>query len=302
MSVAVKHLPEFEDYYHGVEVLRLHVDDPIPTPRAPRRYAVRVYPDLARYLLTFNHPQNRKRKPSKIAQFSRDMAHDAWAFTPEPLIFSSKPLLENGQNRLWAVIESGATVWLMLDFGWPDDLIEVVDRGSSRTNADAFAVNGYKNAAACAAAIGIVEKYHVTVETPNRWTQRFLTSSESLENYTKTPEAWDIAAGWGVRIYGATQGLGSATWVAAYYVIAETAGTEKADAFFNEVIDETGEAGSPTRKLKSHYLRRKLSDTASGDPREPMENIVRAFNAWTSHKPVGFVRTGGAFVLSPVRR
>ena len=61
-------------------------------------------------------------------------------------------------------------------------------------------------------------------------------------------------------------------------------------------------AGSATRRLKAHYLRRKIGDTASHDRREPMENIVRAFNGWVTGKTVGFVRTSGAFVLSPIRR
>lgn len=288
------------DLYHGVEVLRLHVDDPIPTPRAPERYAVRVYPDLARYLLTFNHPKNRKKKPSAIAKYARDMSQDYWAFTPESIVFSNRGILEDGQNRLWAVIESGATVWIMFDFGWPEDLIQCINRASSRTNADAFTVNGYQYATAASAAVGLVEKYLATVGTPLGWTQRLLTPSEALDRYTQDPEAWDAAGQWALRLYSATQGLGPTTWAAAYFLIAKARGPESA-AFFQAVLDETDDPGSATRKLKSHVLRRKLNDTSSGDSREPIENIIRAFNAWAMRRPVGFVRTGGAFVLSAVR-
>lgn len=291
-----------EDRHHGIPVLRLHVDDPIPRPRAPQRYAVRVYPDLARYLLTFNHPQNRKRKPAAIEKYARDMAQGYWSFTPESIVFSQAGILEDGQNRLFAVEQSGASVWLMFDFGWPSDLIERINRGSSRTNADAFSVNGYKYATVAASVVGVVRKFDQTVGTPNRWSQRLLTPSEALEDYRTSPEAYDLAAAWGTRLYGSTQGLGPTAWAAAYFVIAKVRGRETADAFFQEVVDETGEAGSASRKLKSHYLRRRLSDTASGDSREPIENIVRAFNAWATHKPAGFVRVGGAFVLTPVRK
>jgi len=290
------------DRYHGIKVLHLHVDDPIPMPRAPERYAIRVYPDLARYLLTFNHPNNRKPKPSAFAKYARDMGQGYWAFTPESIIFSNRGVLEDGQNRLHGVELSGATIWMMFDFGWPEDLIQCINRASSRTNADALTVNGYSAASATAAAIGIVEKYLATVGSPLRWSQRLLTSSESVERYTEDIKAWESAGQWGMRVYNATQGLGPSTWTAAYFLVAKVRGADVAGAFFLAVIDETDEPGSATRKLKSHILRRHLKDTASGDSREPMENIVRAFNAWSGHKPVGFVRTGGAFVLSAVRR
>ena len=290
------------DVYRGIPVLRLHVDDPLPTPRAPERYAVRVYPDLARYLLSFNHPQNRNQKPSAIAKYVRDMAAGDWAFTPEPLIFSTSGILQNGQNRLAAVELSGASVWLMCDFGWPEDLVETIDRGSARTNADALAISAVPNPNVVAAAIGFVEKYRQTVGTTLRWPGRHLSGAETQQRYRAASEAWDVAQQFGGRTYNATQyGLGPSTWAAAFYLIADAAGLAAGSAFFTELIDETGEAGSATRRLKSHYIRRRLYDTASGDSREPIENIIRAFNAWVAGKPVGFVRTGGSFVLSPIR-
>jgi len=290
------------DLYHGITVLRLHVGDPIPTPRAPERYAVHVSPDLARYLLTFNHPNNRKPKPTAIAKYGRDMEQGYWPFTPEAILFSNRGILEDGQNRLRAIEQTGVSVWMMFDFGWPEDLIQCINRGSSRTNADAMTFNGYRYAAAAAAAVSLAEKYISTVGAPLRWSKRLLTSSEAVSRYEADPAAWDTSGSWGLRLYSATQGLGQTTWVAAFFLISQVRGQERAAEFFQAVIDETDEPGSPSRKLKSHYLRRKLSDLASGDSREPMENIVRAFNAWSGHKPVGFVRTGGAFVLSAVRR
>jgi len=303
-TVAALALPERikPDLHHGVPVLRLHVGDPIPTPRAPFRYAVHVYPDLARYLLTFNHPQNRKHKPTAIRRYARDMANGNFGFTPEPIIFTSSPVLANGQNRLRAVELSGASVWLMLDFGWPEDVIQRIDRGSARTNADALGIDSVKHAATVAGAYTYVMKYESTVGTPLRWTNTTPTGAEALEAYREHPDPWAEAADWGTRAYRATNGLGQSTWSAAYFILAAVRGSETAQSFYSELIGESGEAGSASRRLKSHYLRRKLSDTSSGDPREPMENIVRAFNAWVSRKPVAFVRTGGSFVLSPVKK
>lgn len=293
--------PKRETHY-GIPVLKLHVDDPIPSPRAPERNAVQVGPDLARYWLTLNHPENRKRKQSAIKKYSRDMANGSWRFTPESIIFSQSGVLQNGQNRLLSVIESGTPTWFMVDFGWPDDLIQQIDRGSARTNADSLAVEGVPNSAILAGAFTLASKYRNTEGTPLRWSVYLPTASEALAAYRDDPDAWQFAVRIGQTVYGATQGLGPSTWSAAAFVIAEKRGQTETQAFFEEVRDETGEAGSATRRLKSHYMRRKLTDTSSGDAREPIENIVRAFNAWVTGKPVGFVRTGGAFVLTPVRK
>ena len=138
----------------------------------------------------------------------------------------------------------------------------------------------------------------MTCGTPKTWSTRLLTPSEALHKYAACPEAWDVATVWGRRAYETINGAGVATWVAAFFVIAEAVGTERAEAFFEEVTSGTGAPGAATRKLWAHYRNRKVGDTASGDRREPLENVIRAYNAWTSNKPVGFVRVAGAFVLS----
>jgi len=289
------------DLYHGVPVLRLHVDDPIPSPRAPQRFAVQVHPDLARYWLTLNHPENRKSKSHAIKKYARDMSNGYWTFTPESVVFSKGGVLQNGQNRLWAITEAGVPVWLMVDFGWPDDLLQRIDRGAARTNSDALMVEGVANSAQMSGAYTITEKYLRSVGSAQRWTHFLPTSSEVLEAYREESELWDAAVAIGRRAYDSVDGLGPSTWTAAAYLIIKARDIEAAEDFFGEFIAEEGQAGSATRRLKSHYLRRKLLDTVSGDPREPLENIVRAFNAWSARRVVGFVRTGGAFELSRVK-
>lgn len=288
--------------HYGVRVLRMHVAEPIPSPRAPERAAVLVGPDLARYLLTFNHPRNRRQKPHAVRKYAHDMAQGAWRFTPESVIFSQSGILQNGQNRLLGVIESGQPTWLMLDFGWPDDLIQQIDRGSARTNSDGLAVEGVPNPTLLAGAYTLVSRFMGTVGTSLSWSGYLPTSSDALAAYRDEPDAWRSAVSIGMFVYKATTGLGPSTWAAAAFVIARKRGWVETTAFFEEVRDETGASGSATRRLKAYYIRRRLSDTVSHDPREPLENIVRAFNAWAAGKPVGFVRTGGAFVLTPVRK
>lgn len=287
--------------YHGVRTLALRVGDAIPNPRVPERYAVRIYPDLARYLLTFNHPNNRRMRDRKIRGMASDMAAGRWLFTPESLVFTVSGVLVNGQNRLMAVTEMGEDVWLMLDFGWPDEVITVIDRASARTNHDTLKVEGIANAANLASIVTRVWQYDRTVNQTRLWSGLPTpTSAEALGIVMSAPESWQDAAHAAARVYRALDRGGSvSSWGCAYYVIARDH-PDKVDAFFDETVEGTGKPKSATRVIADWFRRRPDSATKTGDSREPVEIIVRAFNGWLVDKSFPFPKFKG-FALSRVK-
>lgn len=288
------------DTYQGHPVLALRVGDAIPTPRIPARFVVRVTPDLARYWLdNHNHPNQRSLREAKVAIYAGDMDDGAFPLTPESLVFSDRALLIQGQNRLMAVTVHGKAVYMMVDFGWPDYLINYFDRGAARTNSDALKVDGTSNYTTLAAAIQKVHLFRQTVGTSLTWAARgALSQNRQKALYNEDPDMWQEAVSVGRDIYRAHHALSPQIWAAAFAIIAlerhETAG---ATEFMQEIIDGTGEPGSPTRRLISRYTRIKTSDTLTGDVREPIENIVRAFNAYRTGKKLGFV-TQARFTLT----
>ncbi len=293
--------PSDPDTYHGVPVLNLRVGDTIPTPRAPERYAVRVYPDLARYLLTFNHANNRSVRRRSISRIVSDMRGGLWRFTPEPVVFSQSGTLQNGQHRLTGVTEYGGDVWMMLDFGWPDDIINAIDRGNARTAQDAFTVEGLPNAGAISSGISLVSKYEQVVGQSRGFSGLPTpTTQMSLAIYTEDIDGWTEAEHAAGRIYRSLdRGLGMAAWVAAYRICAAVHPTEAA-AFFAAIADGTDPAGSPTRVIADWFRRRPVTRTKTGDGREPLEIIVRAFNAYVRGGTFSFPKAPG-FVLSRVK-
>ena len=290
--------------YHGVPVLELHAGDALPTPRAPQRWAVKVTPDLARYLLTFNHAQNRHLRERRIREYAATMRDDLWEFTPESVVFSQTSVLQNGQNRLMAVTEVGKAVWLMLDFGWPDGIINAMDRGISKTNADAFHVNETPNANALAAAISHWHKYQVVRSVdPARSFNALepLGTPRTVATYESDPDGWNHSVLFGRRVYKALDlGASAAIWGAAHRIVTEARGREMADAYFAAIYDGTGDPRSASRTIRDWYVRRPVTATRTGDAREPLENIIRGFNAWRAGKSVSLVTRPG-FELSPVR-
>lgn len=301
MAIAKLMRPDDEGaVYHGIEVLGMHVDDPIPTPRAPERYAVRITPDLARYFLTFNHPHNRTLRPRKVTQMARDMAANRWYFTPESIVFSNTGVLQNGQNRLMAVTEFGGPVWMAVDFGWPDEIIAVIDRAAARTNQDAMKIAGQPSTAQLAGVVSQVWRYDRTVGTSRTWSAFPIPSAAEAIELTREHEGYADAVREGARVYRGLDHGGSASgWGAAFYLIAREQPARWRE-FVDEIADGTGASGSATRVVADWFRRRPVTASKTGDSREPLELIIRAFNDWAGGRRFGFVKAKG-FPLTRVR-
>ena len=288
--------------YHGMPVLTMHVGDPVPTTRAPERYAVHVGPDLARYLLTFNHPENRSLKPRKIRAMATDMVANRYMLSPQSPIFDTTPHLINGQNTLHSIVESGCMVWVVLDFGWPPCLMDVIDRVTTRNNNDTLHFAHTPNPALVAAMVTRVWQYERMVGTTRSLSGMDVpTSPEVLELVRDDAEAYQEAARHGKRVYDRLdKGGAPSLWGSAYYLIAK-AHPATCAAFFDEIAEESGEPRSATRELARWFHRRPLTGTRTADSREPLELVIRGFNAWTVGKSLAFPKQK-AFPFSRIRK
>lgn len=123
--------------------------DPLFSPR-PTTSVVNVTPALAQAWLEHN-TGNRKYKDREIDRYARDMAAGRWKLTGESIKFSRELRLLDGQNRLAAVIKSGATVPMFVTRGLDDDSQRVMDTGAKRNSADDLGMHGEKHASTLAA-------------------------------------------------------------------------------------------------------------------------------------------------------
>lgn len=292
-----------QETYHGVPVLTMRVGTPVPTPKAPKRYAVRVTPDLARHLLTFNHRDNRHEKTRHVQRYAEDMRRGLWRLSPHGPVFSHSGILQNGQNTLFAITEFGEPVWLVMDFGWPDDVIYVIDRGAARSTADSLKIDGVTGASNVAAAVSKWWQYQRLVGQRRSISGFGVPSAQVARSIIEqAPDTWTEAGAHGSRIYDRLdKAWGKSYWTAAFAILA-TAGVEheRIVRFFDEVGEGTGAPRSATRTLADWARRRPSIDTQSGDAREPLELIVRTFNAWQIGRSLSRVRQPG-FEWSRVR-
>lgn len=129
--------------------------------RAPRKKhpevrseVVKVGPDLAVKWLEKN-VKNRKPITRKINEYARDMAAGKWLLTGEAIKFDYNDVLLDGQNRLYAVIQSGTTVEFLVVFGLNPEAQDVMDVGSARLASQMLVMHGYKNAVPLAGGISL---------------------------------------------------------------------------------------------------------------------------------------------------
>lgn len=114
----------------------------------------KVTPERARDLLALNR-HNRPLRQRYVQALATDMTAGNWRLNGEAIKIAKDGLLLDGQHRLAAVIESGATVEMMVVVGLDISDQETMDTGRKRSLADVLALRGEENVASLAAAVGI---------------------------------------------------------------------------------------------------------------------------------------------------
>lgn len=102
---------------------------------------VDVTPNIAASLLRRANFRNRKVKPAVVKKYAKIMASGDWKFSPETISISKTGRLLNGQHRMMAVVHSGVTCRFLFATGFDDEVFSVLDRGSTRTKADALRID-----------------------------------------------------------------------------------------------------------------------------------------------------------------
>ncbi len=102
-------------------------------PEPPK--VVAVTPDIATKWLEGN-THNRGIDQKTVEKYARDMKRKLWVITHQGIAFDTVGTLVDGQHRLWAVIESGETVPMLVHHGLPIETQVVIDTHHARNLRD----------------------------------------------------------------------------------------------------------------------------------------------------------------------
>lgn len=101
----------------------------VPTPKAINEKAGQIFnvnPDLAMKWLERN-TRNRDLRQNIVERYAADMLAGRWMVTGDAIGFDTSGAIVNGQHRLWAVIESGVTVPMLVTFNLEPEVVKVLD-------------------------------------------------------------------------------------------------------------------------------------------------------------------------------
>jgi len=113
---------------------------------------VDVTPGRAELWLTRN-TDNRRVRPATVARYSRDMETGRFIENGAAICFAKDGALLDGQHRLEAVVQSGATVTFLVVRNLDRRVQHTIDDGAKRTLGDRLTFNGHQNSAVAAAVI-----------------------------------------------------------------------------------------------------------------------------------------------------
>lgn len=135
-----------------------------------------ITPELAREWLARNIA-NRPLARRCVAAFAQDMINHRWMLNGEPIIFSDKGELLDGQHRLEAIILANVPVRMLVVEGVAERAKLTIDSGISKTTADRFRMFGQvERPQVVAAATTVIACATTTIH-------RQLTSQESWDLY-----------------------------------------------------------------------------------------------------------------------
>ena len=239
-----------------------------------------VDPDTARTFLDENDA-NRAVRNRVVNAYARDMGHGAWYVTGETIKFSKTGELLDGQHRLYAIVESGTSQWMLVVRGLEPETKGIIDTGAPRTAGDALKLVGLggTSAYAVAAASRLLVLWRTdrlrTMSAGLRHEDR-ATHTEIIQMVRDEPNLLDAVSD-AYRDYertGIPTGPGGMARMVLYDIDAKDA-----EIFFEALSGYKTDGSNDPRAVLLYTIRQMR---ALGQLRKPGESIGLIFTAWNA--------------------
>lgn len=241
-----------------------------------------VGPDEALKMLE-KMPRNRRLNWPNRQRYAREMQNGTWReYECTPLRFDSDGNLLDGQHRLWAVIDSGTTQRFVVIRGLPNEALDVIDTGRSRSLTDILHIRGESNASELTSAINLLSAWENS--DPKMLARDAiapgarLTVAEALAFLEAHPELREaVVKGNSIRRKLAG---GGGRWAAVWHILSGIDG-EDAEFFFSRLSSGEELAGTSPILL----LRKRLIDDMTNEGRlSEREYTAVIFKAWNYYR------------------
>jgi hypothetical protein len=253
---------------------------------------VTITPTIAKLMLRRN-PDNRNIRAGKLAGYKADLESGRWTLNGEPIVISKGGLLNDGQHRLTAVVETGVPMKALIVFGVSRSSRLTLDQGIDRKLVDILHMGGHKENAD---GVGAVARLMSLLEKTGTLKPRFgraakmagVTRSEAhgtaIDNEAEIQRSLLLC-----RAPGFSK-LGSLASLAFTHLMLARVNREAADAFMTALI-----SGADLKQGTPLYLaRERLLTVRRAKAAEVFETIVRGWNAARTGKEITYIRVTGS--------
>jgi len=244
---------------------------------------VTITPSIARHILDYN-PDNRRLYESKVQEIAGDITAGRWRINGETIIVAKDGSLNDGQHRLWAVVEAGMPITTLMVFGVERDTRYTVDMGIARSTGDFLGMRGVKNYNHVASISRLYDTF-----SRGAYARKIIgqTKTYLLDVYRKNAKAIDDAASRAGTACTSSDGVSRFAGVPAFgvaFLVCNRANPEMAEAFFARLSDGVGlKRSSPILALRARLM---IIQEQRLSTHEKCALILAHWNAWRKDIPV----------------
>ena len=230
---------------------------------------------MAEALLEYN-TANRTLNRGKVARLVAQMQAGTFENTGEPLIVSREGVLNDGQHRLVAVIQSDVTVDMDVRFGIARSAFPKTNTGAARTSSDVLAIGGVSGGAAVAPAVRLLILYGRGLPGSIR---EFVSNSEVHEAFQRWPGVEDVAKQ--ISTLKFPRGVRSTPLLTTAYLASCSSGKDRLADWLETLATGVGHG----RNDPAFILRERLMagvDAAIGTRESLVERLALMINSWNA--------------------
>lgn len=234
---------------------------------------IHITPVLASLFLTLNC-RNRQKRLADVKKYEKIIRQGRWILTSQGISVGDDRILNNGQHRLTAIINTDTTVPVNVTFGEDPKAFNCIDRQRTRSGSDTLAVLGENYVTSLAAGLKLIHNIE-------RGAPRSLAGIENDEVeplLEQHPGLRETQAA-GKRISKNLRCSSTGASVALYY-ISKSRHHDRADDFVEKLV--TG--ANLDAKDPILVLRKKLSNRTGLKSHEITALMIKCWNAWVKRQ------------------
>lgn len=247
---------------------------------------VTITPSVATAMIDADRPVHANRAKSKdaIVNYALAMERGEWRLNGEAIKIGANGRILDGQQRLDAVILSGATIISWVIRNVEDDVFDTLDQGKKRTGADVLSIKNIPNAKHVAAGC----RAYMSIVKGGLFGSAFNPTAKQIESVVEDTDVVRWAS-----VYASSKALRFATspLIAVLTIGANNHGDEVAQRF----IDQLAEGSELPRRSPILALRDRLLDARANRLHRLTQQVaaalmIKSWNAYVQDKEIGTLK------------